>query len=219
MERHIGLELFRARKWDLKSREEVAGAAALTIAQLAKIEQGRVPLRLLAGWRLCMKLDIHPNHLLRGGAEGPFIPEDHPLFKELSQYVAEHAQEKFSEAWSSVEWQLGPDAPMEAGPEEKCLTSFNESVKLSGVKLDLPNLRDRLKRATQERGSKSALARKLGVPLPTLSVWLSGKQEPGGAVTLQMLHWVEAWEAKHQTNGPKREGKNANEIKSIQAKR
>jgi len=60
----------------------------------------------------------------------------------------------------------------------------------------LPKLLDRLAKQTIASGSKSALAEWLGVPLSNLSLWLSGKREPGGETTLKMLYWVERKERK-----------------------
>jgi transcriptional regulator with XRE-family HTH domain len=80
------------------------------------------------------------------------------------------------------------------------LTYASTSLKFADVKTQLPNLRERLNRATKETGKMSALADFLGkatgqrVPLASVSRWLSGKREPGGEVTLQMLRWVEQQE-------------------------
>ena len=85
-------------------------------------------------------------------------------------------------------------------PLEKYLTKAETSVKASSVKAQLPNLLERLNRATKETGKMSALADFLGkavgykVPLASVSRWLSGKREPGGEVTLQLLRWVELQE-------------------------
>jgi len=76
------------------------------------------------------------------------------------------------------------------------LPNVTESVKRPDVKPHLPNLLDRLREATKERGKKSALAEYLGVPLASVSQWLSGEREPGGETTLRLLKWVEAAERK-----------------------
>lgn len=68
------------------------------------------------------------------------------------------------------------------------------SANIEGVKHTLPNLLDRLKKATQEHGKKSELASFLGVELVSVSKWLSGAREPGGETTLKMLTWVEQQE-------------------------
>jgi len=76
------------------------------------------------------------------------------------------------------------------------LTDAASYGKISEVKAQLPNLLDRLNRATKETGKMSALAVFLGVPLASVSRWLSGKREPGGEITLRLLHWVEQQERK-----------------------
>lgn len=61
---------------------------------------------------------------------------------------------------------------------------------VKGVKDALPKLLERLKKTTNERGKKTALAKFLNVPLTSVSHWLSGIKEPGGETTLQMLRWI-----------------------------
>jgi DNA-binding transcriptional regulator YiaG len=58
----------------------------------------------------------------------------------------------------------------------------------------LPELIERLNRATKPRGKKTELAGFLGVPLKRVSEWLSSDIEPGGKTTLKMLQWVEQQE-------------------------
>ena len=60
----------------------------------------------------------------------------------------------------------------------------------------MPGFRERLKKALAERGRKTALAKLLGVPLASVSQWLSGEREPGGEYTLKLLRWVEQQERK-----------------------
>jgi DNA-binding transcriptional regulator YiaG len=71
------------------------------------------------------------------------------------------------------------------------LTIKADSLTNDLVKPVLPKLIERLKRATEARGSKSELAAWLGVHRQSVTDWLSGKQEPGGETTLRMLQWVE----------------------------
>ena len=86
-----------------------------------------------------------------------------------------------------------------APPVQKTdVDTFHESVKSEGVKIDLPGLMKRIKALTTKPGSKGKLATRCGVPLGSLSQWLSGKREPGGAITLKLLNWVEAEEAKQK---------------------
>jgi transcriptional regulator with XRE-family HTH domain len=81
-----------------------------------------------------------------------------------------------------------------ASSQTKDLTESATSEILAVVKAQLPRLRERLNRATKETGKMSALAEFLGVPLASVSRWLSGKREPGGEITLKLLHWVEQQE-------------------------
>jgi len=77
---------------------------------------------------------------------------------------------------------------------ESGLTKVIESGNCVSVTPKLPTLLKRLNEATRERGSKTALAKFMGVPLPNVSQWLSGEREPSGETTLQLLNWVEQQE-------------------------
>ena len=59
-------------------------------------------------------------------------------------------------------------------------------------------LRERLKRATSERGRKAALAREFGVKPQAVNEWFSGASAPDAEKTLRLLAWVTAEEAKQQ---------------------
>jgi hypothetical protein len=76
------------------------------------------------------------------------------------------------------------------------LTEAASDDRTAEVKLLLPNLLKRLNEHTSEPGKKSELAEFLGAPLASVSRWLSGDREPGGEVTLKMLHWVQLQERK-----------------------
>jgi hypothetical protein len=82
----------------------------------------------------------------------------------------------------------------------KVLPTFPLKGKRLFMKLTLPGLRSRLKRATAHHGAKSSLARELGVKPARITEWLNAEKEPGGAFTLAMLNWVEAWEAEQNKN-------------------
>lgn len=71
------------------------------------------------------------------------------------------------------------------------LTIKADSLTNTSVQPILPKLIQRLKRATEARGSKSELAKWLGVHRQSVTDWLSGKQKPGGEITLKLLQWVE----------------------------
>lgn len=62
----------------------------------------------------------------------------------------------------------------------------------------LAELIKRVKQAALPHGKHAALARYLGEPPQRVNDWLSGGRNPGGEVTLLMLEWVTAEEAKQQ---------------------
>lgn len=66
----------------------------------------------------------------------------------------------------------------------------------SGMKLTLSALMDKVRKLAKPLGMKARLASELGVPPARVSEWLSGKHDPSGEVTLQLLHWVEQQERK-----------------------
>jgi DNA-binding transcriptional regulator YiaG len=68
------------------------------------------------------------------------------------------------------------------------------SLNIADTEPVLPKLIARLKHATAAHGKKSELAEWLGVHRQMVTDWLSGKQEPGGEITLRMLQWVEEQE-------------------------
>jgi hypothetical protein len=80
------------------------------------------------------------------------------------------------------------------------LTETESWFKTKDVKPILPGLLARLRKATEEPGKKSELAKFLDAPLASVSRWLSldpkVAREPGGEIALKMLHWVEAQERK-----------------------
>lgn len=77
------------------------------------------------------------------------------------------------------------------------LTNQASSLEVAALKLLLPSLLERLRRATTRHGSKTDLAAWLGVHRQTVTDWLSGKQQPGGEAALRILNWVEDWERKN----------------------
>lgn len=84
------------------------------------------------------------------------------------------------------------------GSEEFGLTNDSERPTSIPVQPIMPRLRERLRKQTASRGSKTALAKILGVPRQSVNNWLSGRKEPGGETTLRLLHWVEQEEAKQK---------------------
>lgn len=75
--------------------------------------------------------------------------------------------------------------------EKNPVDNISFRAKYVDVKHSLPNLLERLNRATAVHGQKTELAKYLGVPLASVSQWLSGVKEPGGQTTLKLLNWVE----------------------------
>jgi hypothetical protein len=63
---------------------------------------------------------------------------------------------------------------------------------------NLKALLARVKRATEGHGKKTELAKVLGVPPQRVTNWLSLDRAPSGEVTLLMLEWVRAEEAKQK---------------------
>lgn len=74
------------------------------------------------------------------------------------------------------------------------LTNITEYGNTKSVKAQWPLLKARLQKATSEKGGKSRLAEFLGVPLVSVSQWLTDSEsarEPGAETALRMLYWVE----------------------------
>jgi len=80
--------------------------------------------------------------------------------------------------------------------QKQSLTNVTAEGYKESVQAVIPKLIERLIKATKERGKKAELARWLGVPMPRITEWLSGKREPGGETTLRLLLWVEQQERK-----------------------
>ena len=79
---------------------------------------------------------------------------------------------------------------------ENSLTVITEYGNAPVVKSDMAELLARLNRVSAPRGKKAELARYLGVPASTVSVWLSGAREPGGATTLKLIRWLKSQQEK-----------------------
>jgi transcriptional regulator with XRE-family HTH domain len=85
--------------------------------------------------------------------------------------------------------------------KKKPLTDVTLTDNIPLVQSPMANLLDRLNKATSQRGQKTALAKRFGVPLANVSQWLSGEREPGGETTLRLLNWVEQQERQQRTPG------------------
>lgn len=72
------------------------------------------------------------------------------------------------------------------------------------TKKSTPRLNKLFARILRVCSNKSELARRLGVTSSHIQKWITAREyEPGGEVTLAMLDWVQAEEAK-QTKSPGR---------------
>ena len=82
---------------------------------------------------------------------------------------------------------------------QSTLDQVHVSVNTVVVKAQWPLLKSRLQKSTQIAGSKTKLAKFLGVKLASVSQWLTDSEsarEPGAETTLRMLRWVEQQERK-----------------------
>jgi transcriptional regulator with XRE-family HTH domain len=199
-DRHFftGLRVGYLRRREGFGQAELAKDIGLSRDQLSSIESGRVPLKLYVGWKLCYLLGTHPDWLWRGGDEFELFPILPAVeIKRLEEIFLANKNTPFADGWGAL-GALLRDA--EKANLKQDLTNPATSVKHLEVKAQLPSLLERLNRATKETGKMSALANFLGqavghrVPLASVSRWLAGKREPGGQITLLMLHWVERQE-------------------------
>jgi transcriptional regulator with XRE-family HTH domain len=139
------------------------------------------------------------------------LPDALAIDAVLERLFRDQSLEEFQEIWREV--MAIPDLPatarlflndvyvrfqiIKSNEESRGKLGLTNKVKTltkETVQPVLPKLIQRLKRATEARGSKSELAQWLGVHRQSITDWLSGKQEPGGEITLKLLHWVEQQE-------------------------
>jgi DNA-binding transcriptional regulator YiaG len=125
------------------------------------------------------------------------------LQSDLKGFISSTPPHLYAELWSNIIaacWRFQERHVQEIGdmpegiPQKKDLTDTETIATTSDVKAQLPKLLERLKKASSASGKKSELANFLGVPLASVSRWLSGEREPGGEITLKMFHWVEQQE-------------------------
>jgi transcriptional regulator with XRE-family HTH domain len=64
-----------------------------------------------------------------------------------------------------------------------------------------PILRERIRKLVQQRGTKAALAREIGISRQAVNALLGKKYVPSGEITLRLFEWVRTAEAK-QENAP-----------------
>lgn len=165
------------------TQHALAAAAWISQSQLANIEIKRRNVYFRIGWNICKALNVNQWFLATG--QGPMEPFHN---FDPQQIVGRRIKETAS--FVAVCCRRLAD---ELERRNELLTKAESAGRTVGVKLQLPVLLERLKRATAKPGKKSELAKALRpvVPLASVSRWLSGEREPGGEVTLQLLKWVE----------------------------
>ncbi len=196
-DQQIGIRLQYLRRRHGMTQSELGSKVGLTRAQVTDVESCRTSLKLKSGWEICRVIDIHPGWLL---LEVPSLlkpfPEESPLLKRVERIVDGSPKSPFLSLGNFL-WMLGPDGEKMLLDEELTksgLTERTESGNTQAVNA-LKSLLNRLNRVTSRRGMKAQLAKDLNIPPASLSMWLSGSREPGGDVTLRLLHWVEQHEA------------------------
>ena len=279
---NIGARLAAARQSAGLNQKYLAGRVGMSRDQLATIEQGRVPLRFWAGWKICRELNISQVWLMTGsGSKSPFLAldletaevalDERSPFHEICSIVlgerlleAARNIESFRAGWkgvssipepmdeTAIQWRrtritrlqdqaqgmmreaerleqeiksAGASSPGEDDQhppgENNKLTTSSTYAKMPSVKSQLENLLAALNRLTEKSGKKTELADFLDAPLASVSRWLSGKRDPGGETTLQLLRWVEQQERQQKQGAgsvlpppaPKTQSKASNEKK------
>jgi transcriptional regulator with XRE-family HTH domain len=193
----IGATLAFIRRRDgLTTQANYAKRLGTSRGHLSNIESGRTPLPAMLGWKFCREFDCHPTWVATAG-NGPINVFPHDTEPERMEHIEKiikaNANAPFREIWPPLSW-LVLDEINDGKVTERRLTTEADSLTTEDVKPVLPKLIERLKKATLQRGQKVALAKWLGVHRQSVTDWLSGKQEPGGEITLRMLKWVEAQE-------------------------
>ena len=202
--RRIGRFLAYLRKdFGIQSQSEFAEKLKISRFYLSNIEAGRTMLKLKTAWDACLLLAVHPDFLISCGKNNraPFPALEREAMARADALITANRMSNFVDAWAAVRDVLlhNSDAGAESEENEE-LTNKAYSLTTDGVQPVLPKLIQRQKRATKTRGSKSELATWLGVHRQCVTDWLSGKQEPGGEITLKLLHWVK--QRERQTKKP-----------------
>lgn len=198
LDRKIGATLaFIRRRDSLQSQKQFAERLGISRGHLANVEAGKTPLSALLGWVFCKAFDCDPTWIVSAGKGPSNVFPRHLAPEKLARIEAiikANRDAPFRDIWPPLAWFLSEHDEMAPGPTQKPIDNITNKGNIEGVKERLPELLARLKRATQKRGKKAELARYLGVALPKVSRWLSGKPEPGGETTLRLLSWVEQQE-------------------------
>lgn len=118
------------------------------------------------------------------------------LFRRAAQVAARYPRDVETAVTAREAEMYAIEEQRRAENKRNMLTEPSTPGKLPTVKSQLKNLLARVNRIAEQPGKMSELADSLGAPLASVSRWLSGKREPGGETTLQLLHWVEQQERK-----------------------
>jgi DNA-binding XRE family transcriptional regulator len=188
MDRLIGVRLIYIRRAEDLSQKKMADALGLTLAQMANVESGRVSLRLFNAWTFCWKFMVNPYWLATGmgSVSLDWLPKEECLLVE--KFIRKKPEALFRDTYDVL-----IQAVVEASHKID-LTNKTTYGKKDGVKNQWQKLKRKIQKAVSKPGSKSTLAKFLGVDLTQLSKWLTDSKaarEPGAEYTLQMLHWVE----------------------------
>jgi transcriptional regulator with XRE-family HTH domain len=196
LDRKIGAALAFVRKRDCNQTQAAfAFRFGISRGALSNIEAGRTPLSAILGWKICRALDMSPSWLCTGGnsSRPNIFPAADPVkLEKVEGLILSSKNGLFRDVWPAVGWFLYEDGG--EGWNKNDLTEAESVVINSDVKSPLPAFLERMNKASSATGKKSELAKFLGAPLASVSRWLSGEREPGGEITLKMLHWVEQQE-------------------------
>lgn len=208
--KRIGFRLAYIRKCNGIAQERLAADVGITLAQLANVESGRVPLKAAAAWKLCQHdgLNIHPAWLASGHKEEIFPLLSEVQKKWFDQVVSAHGARTFLDFWDRYgflflqEYDDCFEQTARHGMIPKWDAADKDKVTLdkqpplpddSGVKeiRSLPKLLDELRRLTKDRGGKIALANAMRVTRQAVDQWLSGATKPTAEMTFKLISWVE----------------------------
>jgi len=105
-------------------------------------------------------------------------------------------------------WLPNPDlariysfTPFENWRKQQALDKFLNSESIRLMRLTWASLKSQLRKATEPRGKRAALAKSVGIYQSRLNSWLDGEEQPGAELTFRLLEWVATEEAKQQSPG------------------
>lgn len=94
--------------------------------------------------------------------------------------------------------ELPPIAEVQARVDNLTETRYDSGAAMESSDAAMKKLIEDVKRLTNARGSRAALARALGVRPQRLNEWLSGKHVPRGEISLLLRDWVRAEEPQKE---------------------